>query len=90
MVSFALVAANECKSSPLILFVKDIEKSLVGNPDACAAFEFKLENLPENIVVIASHTQLDNCKEKSHPGGLLFTRFGSNQTALLDLDFPVC
>ncbi|KAA8543111.1 hypothetical protein F0562_021394 [Nyssa sinensis] len=82
------VAANECKSSPLILFVKDIEKSLVGNPDACAAFRFKLENLPENIVVIASLAQLDNCKEKSHPGGLLFTKFGSNQTALLDLAFP--
>jgi len=26
---------------------------------------------------------------KSHPGGLLFTKFGSNQTALLDLAFPV-
>ena len=27
---------------------------------------------------------------QSHPGGLLFTKFGSNQTALLDLAFPVC
>lgn len=26
---------------------------------------------------------------QSHPGGLLFTKFGSNQTALLDLAFPV-
>ncbi|MCD9560741.1 hypothetical protein HAX54_019530 [Datura stramonium] len=25
---------------------------------------------------------------QSHPGGLLFTKFGSNQTALLDLAFP--
>ncbi|KAL0283891.1 UNVERIFIED_CONTAM: hypothetical protein Sradi_7213900, partial [Sesamum radiatum] len=25
---------------------------------------------------------------ESHPGGLLFTKFGSNQTALLDLAFP--
>uniref|UniRef100_A0A5B7A5E1 AAA+ ATPase domain-containing protein n=1 Tax=Davidia involucrata TaxID=16924 RepID=A0A5B7A5E1_DAVIN len=82
------VASNESKSSPLILFVKDIEKSMAGNSEAYAAFKCKLENLPENIVVIASHTQMDNRKEKSHPGGLLFTKFGSNQTALLDLAFP--
>ncbi|KAI4301397.1 hypothetical protein L6164_034680 [Bauhinia variegata] len=31
---------------------------------------------------------MDNRKEKAHPGGLLFTKFGSNQTALLDLAFP--
>ncbi|KAL5795587.1 hypothetical protein ACOSQ2_000407 [Xanthoceras sorbifolium] len=82
------VALNESKSSPLILFVKDIEKSVVGNVDAYAAFKSKLENLPSNFIVIGSHTQLDNRKEKSHPGGLLFTKFGSNQTALLDLAFP--
>ncbi|XP_011082476.1 uncharacterized protein LOC105165229 isoform X1 [Sesamum indicum] len=82
------VASVESKSSPLILFLKDIEKSMVGNPEAYAAFKIKLETLPENVVVIASHTQTDNRKEKSHPGGLLFTKFGSNQTALLDLAFP--
>lgn len=27
---------------------------------------------------------------QSHPGGLLFTKFGSNQTVLLDLAFLVC
>ncbi|XP_031121843.1 uncharacterized protein LOC116024943 [Ipomoea triloba] len=82
------VVSQECKSSPLILFVKDIEKSMVGNPEAFAAFKLKLEKLPENVVVIASYTQTDNRKEKSHPGGFLFTKFGSNQTALLDLAFP--
>ncbi|XP_073140269.1 uncharacterized protein [Henckelia pumila] len=82
------VASLESKTGPLILFVKEVEKSLVGNPEAYAAFKNKLENLPENVVVIASHTHTDNRKEKSHPGGLLFTKFGSNQTALLDLTFP--
>ncbi|XP_060961644.1 uncharacterized protein LOC115698051 [Cannabis sativa] len=82
------VASNESKNTPLILFVKDIEKAMVGNSDAYAILKNKLENLPENVVVIGSHTQLDNRKEKSHPGGLLFTKFGSNQTALLDLAFP--
>ncbi|XP_060178403.1 uncharacterized protein LOC132608500 [Lycium barbarum] len=80
------VASKESKNSALVLFVKDIEKSMV--PEAYAAFKIKLEHLPENVVVIASHTQTDNRKEKSHPGGLLFTKFGSNQTALLDLAFP--
>ncbi|KAK6154195.1 hypothetical protein DH2020_013834 [Rehmannia glutinosa] len=82
------VASIECQSSPLILYLKDIEKSMAANPEAYAALKVKLETLPENIVVIASHTQTDSRKEKSHPGGLLFTKFGSNQTALLDLAFP--
>ncbi|CAL5423565.1 unnamed protein product [Camellia sinensis] len=82
------VALNESKNSPLIIFLKDIEKSITGNPEAYAALKSKLDNIPENVVVIASHSQMDSRKEKSHPGGLLFTKFGSNQTALLDLAFP--
>ncbi|XWS46676.1 hypothetical protein CRYUN_Cryun14cG0088200 [Craigia yunnanensis] len=82
------IALNESKISPLILFVKDIEKSMAGNTDVYASLKSKVENLPANVVVIGSHTQMDNRKEKSHPGGLLFTKFGANQTALLDLAFP--
>ncbi|KAG7595622.1 AAA+ ATPase domain [Arabidopsis suecica] len=82
------VAFNESEKGSLILFLKDIEKSVSGNTDLYITLKSKLENLPENIVVIASQTQLDSRKEKSHPGGFLFTKFGSNQTALLDLAFP--
>ncbi|MBA0736500.1 hypothetical protein Gogos_010049 [Gossypium gossypioides] len=82
------VTLNESKSGPLILFVKDIEKSVAGNTDVYASLKSKVENLPANVVVIGSHTQMDSRKEKSHPGGLLFTKFGVNQTALLDLAFP--
>ncbi|KAL4353800.1 hypothetical protein GQ457_06G029950 [Hibiscus cannabinus] len=82
------VAVNESKNSPLILFLKEIEKSIAGNTDVYTSLKSKAENLPANVVVIGSHTQMDNRKEKSHPGGLLFTKFGSNQTALLDLAFP--
>ncbi|KAK4800433.1 hypothetical protein SAY86_020920 [Trapa natans] len=84
---FEVVVADSRKS-PFILFVKDAEKSIAGNSDAFSAFKSKVEKLPDNIVVIGSHTHTDNRKEKSHPGGLLFTKFGSNQTALLDLAFP--
>ncbi|XP_041020942.1 uncharacterized protein LOC121262512 isoform X2 [Juglans microcarpa x Juglans regia] len=82
------VASKESKTSPLILFMKEIEKALVGSSDSYTVLKNKLENLLENVVIIGSHTQMDSRKEKSHPGGLLFTKFGSNQTALLDLAFP--
>ncbi|KAL0746315.1 hypothetical protein Bca101_028317 [Brassica carinata] len=82
------VAHSEAEGGSLILFLKDIEKSLVGNSDVYATLKSKLENLPDNIVVLASQTQLDTRKEKAHPGGFLFTKFGGNQTALLDLAFP--
>lgn len=81
------VVISESRKAPFILFMKEAEKSIVGNGDPYA-FRSKLEKLPDNVVVIGSHTHTDNRKEKSHPGGLLFTKFGSNQTALLDLAFP--
>ncbi|MBA0617572.1 hypothetical protein Godav_027007 [Gossypium davidsonii] len=61
---------------------------MAGNTDVYSSLKSKVENLPANVVIIGSHTQMDNRKEKSHPGGLLFTKFGANQTALLDLAFP--
>ncbi|XP_051147751.1 uncharacterized protein LOC127262923 isoform X2 [Andrographis paniculata] len=79
---------NESRSSPFILFMKDAEKSMAGNTESYNIFKSKLEKLPDNVVVIGSHTQSDSRKEKSHPGSLLFTKFGGNQTALLDLAFP--
>ncbi|XP_057972333.1 uncharacterized protein LOC131160549 isoform X2 [Malania oleifera] len=79
---------SESRSSPFILFMKDAEKCIVGNSESYSTFKSRLEKLPDNVVIIGSHTHTDNRKEKSHPGGLLFTKFGSNQTALLDLAFP--
>ncbi|XP_039687397.1 uncharacterized protein [Medicago truncatula] len=81
------VVTSESRDSPFILFMKEAEKSIVGNGDPYS-FKSKLEKLPDNVVVIGSHTHSDSRKEKSHAGGLLFTKFGSNQTALLDLAFP--
>ncbi|XP_039008780.1 uncharacterized protein LOC120136917 isoform X2 [Hibiscus syriacus] len=82
------VALNESKNGPLILLVKDIEKSVAGNTDVYTSLKSKVENFPANVVVIGSLAHMDNRKEKSHPGGLLFTKFGVNQTALLDFAFP--
>ncbi|XP_047309506.1 uncharacterized protein LOC124912911 [Impatiens glandulifera] len=79
---------SESRTTPFILFVKDAEKSIIGISESYSTFKSKLEKLPDNVIIIGSHTQADSRKEKSHPGGLLFTKFGSNQTALLDLAFP--
>lgn len=55
---------NASKSYPLVIFVKDVEKAVVASPDAGQVFRGKLENLPENVVVIGSHIQMDSRKEK--------------------------
>lgn len=44
--------------------MKDAEKSIVGNSDSYSTFKSRLEKLPDNVVVIGSHTQIDNRKEK--------------------------
>ncbi|KAI3673600.1 hypothetical protein L6452_39723 [Arctium lappa] len=82
------VVSSESRNLPFILFMKDAEKSIVGSSESYSTFKTRLEKLPDNVVVIGSQTHTDSRKEKSHPGGLLFTKFGSNQTALLDLAFP--
>eukprot|EP00268_Persea_americana_P053825 TRINITY_DN6125_c0_g1_i19.p1 TRINITY_DN6125_c0_g1~~TRINITY_DN6125_c0_g1_i19.p1 ORF type:complete len:744 (-),score=159.33 TRINITY_DN6125_c0_g1_i19:350-2515(-) len=83
------VVSDVSKSGPLLLFIKDVEKSTVGNLDLYPTFKSNLERLPDNVVVIGSQTQTDSRKEKPHPGGLLFAKFGSNQRALLDVATPV-
>ncbi|KAM0948537.1 putative transcription factor interactor and regulator FHA-SMAD family [Dioscorea sansibarensis] len=82
------VVCEESKSGPLIIFLKDIEKSLGGSTDSYLTLKAKLELVPAGVLVIGSHNQMDSRKEKSHPGGFLFTKFGSTQTALLDFAFP--
>lgn len=58
------MASNESENGSLILFLKDIGKSVSGRIDVYATLKSKLESLPEKIVVIASQTQLDSRKEK--------------------------
>lgn len=68
------------------MFLKDIEKSLVGNSDVYATLKSKLETLPENIVVIASQTQLDSRKEKVVDlFNLLYVSFGIFMLVLISL-----
>nr|XP_043640008.1 uncharacterized protein LOC122611104 [Erigeron canadensis] len=78
------VVSSESRNRPVILFMKDAEKSIVGSSESYATFKIWLEELPDNVVVMGSQTQADSRKEKSHSSGLFFTKLSSNQTALLD------
>ncbi|PKA48946.1 Katanin p60 ATPase-containing subunit A1 [Apostasia shenzhenica] len=82
------VVTEESKIGPMIVFLKDAEKSMGCNNDSYLSIKNKLESFPAGILLIGSHTQINNRKDKAHPGGLLFTKFGCNQTALLDFALP--
>lgn len=58
------VVFSESKKGPLILLIKDIEKSMIGNHEAYTPLKMKLDSLPGGVVAIGSHTQIDNRKEK--------------------------
>ncbi|KAG9138007.1 hypothetical protein Leryth_001267 [Lithospermum erythrorhizon] len=57
---------SESRTSPLILFLKDIENSVIGSPESLSAFKSNFENLPDNVVVIGSHIHSDNHKGKKY------------------------
>ncbi|OEL14540.1 ATPase family AAA domain-containing protein 1-A [Dichanthelium oligosanthes] len=81
------VISEENKSGPLIVLLKDIEKSFTGITESLSSLRSKLESLPSGVLIIGSHTQMDSRKEKAHPGGFLFTKFASTSQTLFDL-FP--
>ncbi|TVT97607.1 hypothetical protein EJB05_57146 [Eragrostis curvula] len=81
------VISEENKSGPLIVLLKDIEKSFTGVTESLSSLRNKLESLPSGVLIIGSHTQMDSRKEKAHPGGFLFTKFASSSQTLFDL-FP--
>ncbi|KAJ1276678.1 hypothetical protein BS78_05G233000 [Paspalum vaginatum] len=81
------VISEENKSGPLIVLLKDVEKSFTGITGSLSSLRIKLESLPSGVLIIASHTQMDSRKEKAHPGGFLFTKFASSSQTLFDL-FP--
>jgi SpoVK/Ycf46/Vps4 family AAA+-type ATPase len=81
------VISEENKLGPLIVFLKDVEKSFTGITESLSSLRNKLEPLPPGVLIIGSHTQIDSRKEKAHPGGFLFTKFASSSQTLFDL-FP--
>jgi len=63
IVTCTQVVSEESKSGPLIVYLKDIEKSMVGSAEYLT-LKGKFDSLPTGLLVIGSHTQVDNRKEK--------------------------
>ncbi|XP_074564202.1 uncharacterized protein LOC141820730 [Curcuma longa] len=84
------VISEECQRGPLIVFLKDIDKSVAGGVDSYVTMKVRIDSLSSGVLIVCSNTQVDSRKEKSHPGGLLFTKFGGNQTTLFDFALPDC
>ncbi|KAF9614277.1 hypothetical protein IFM89_017078, partial [Coptis chinensis] len=76
----------ESKTGPLILFVKEIEKSMLGSKEAYTLLKAKLENLPEDVVAILSSTQIDR-KDKSICISICLRSLGATQQLFLTLLF---
>ena len=48
---------------------------MLGDTEAYGSFKSKLESLPGNVIVIASHTQMDSRKEKVSSGRSKFLMY---------------
>lgn len=46
------------------MLLKDIEKSMSGSTDSYATLKNKLELMPQGVLIIGLHSQVDNRKEK--------------------------
>ncbi|AQK82697.1 hypothetical protein ZEAMMB73_Zm00001d037038 [Zea mays] len=58
------VISEENKSGPLIVLLKDVEKSFIGVTESLSSLRSKFESLPSGVLIIGSHTQMDSRKEK--------------------------
>jgi hypothetical protein len=63
---FCQVISEENKSGPLIVLLKDVEKSFTGVTESLSSLRSKFESLPSGVLIIGSHTQMDSRKEKVH------------------------
>ncbi|PHT79763.1 hypothetical protein T459_17815 [Capsicum annuum] len=60
----AKVVIRESRNSPVILFMKDAEKTTAGNSVSYSMYKSWLEKIPDNIVIIGSHIHSDDHKEE--------------------------
>eukprot|EP01018_Ginkgo_biloba_P015361 Gb_24382 [translate_table: standard] len=79
------VLSGEASKEPLILFIKDIERSIMGNLEHYKKLE-QLDKTDSRLVIIGSHT-MDFQKDKGNFGAYSPSKSGNNLAPLLDLSF---
>ncbi|PHU15979.1 hypothetical protein BC332_17184 [Capsicum chinense] len=62
------VVIRESRNSPVILFMKDAEKTMAGNSVSYSMYKSWLEKISDNIVIIGSHIHSDDHKEQDSFG----------------------
>ncbi|KAF7093908.1 hypothetical protein CFC21_096285 [Triticum aestivum] len=75
------VISEESKSSTLIVFVKDLERTLTRSPES---HESLGKELPPGVLIIASYTWATSQIDKSPPKGLSFPALGNDAQALIN------
>ncbi|PHU15988.1 hypothetical protein BC332_17193 [Capsicum chinense] len=61
---FAKVVIREIRNCPVILFMKNAEKTTAGNSVSYSMYKSSLQKIPDNIVIIGSHIHSDDHKEE--------------------------
>ncbi|XP_047270519.1 peroxisome biosynthesis protein PAS1 [Capsicum annuum] len=59
------VVSSESRNSPVILFIKHVAKSVARNSVSYSTFQSRLEELPDNVVIIGSHAHTNKHKKDS-------------------------
>ncbi|PHU15987.1 hypothetical protein BC332_17192 [Capsicum chinense] len=78
------VVIRESRNSPVILFMKDAEKTTAGNSVSYSMYKSWLEKIPDNIVIIGSHIHSDDHKEE-----VLFSDHNAQEYMPVIISFPV-
>ncbi|GLJ44807.1 hypothetical protein SUGI_0942410 [Cryptomeria japonica] len=76
---------SEASKEPLLLFIKDVERSMMGNLEHYKKLE-QLDKTESRVVIIGSHT-MDFQKDKGSFGSYSTSKSGSSLAPLLDLPF---
>eukprot|EP01018_Ginkgo_biloba_P008229 Gb_40814 [translate_table: standard] len=79
------VLSGDASNESLILFIKDIERSIMGNLERYKRLE-KLDKIDSRLVIIGSH-MMDFQKEKGDSGAYSPSKSSNNLAPLLDLLF---
>ncbi|KAH9310527.1 hypothetical protein KI387_025562, partial [Taxus chinensis] len=79
------ILSSEASKEPLVLFIKDVERSMMGNLEHYKKLE-QLDKAESRVVIIGSHT-MDFQKDKGAFGSYSTSKSGSSLAPLLDLPF---